>query len=430
MTAAPRAINCTTCGAGQTIPGGGRIATHVCPYCGSALDAHDDFKVLARYTDLKRPDTPLTLGDTGQIRGVAFTVIGIAGWVEEWGSSRWTWTDHQIFSPTHGYGWLTREYGGRWTFTRKLRQYPRHWLKPTAVERAESRPHLWLGNERLAYFETSTARIDYLEGAFNWQPRIGDTTTVITLLGGDRMISLSGFGKRDEHEVEETRLLSAAERESFGLDPTAGDNCPHPLTIAGQWVHHQFVVATCVVFIGLSGLVGAVTNGVGGHVLVDTGRLKVTDLPAEFTFDAPDYARLIKAQVYTDVSNGWAYFDIGLENDEGDLILEGGREVSFYTGYDSDGRWSEGSTRGSLTFEVPGPDSYTLSIEMPEFGSGTGGLDRTNSVFEARITAHRFSWRPFGATAAIFAALLGLTLFWEWTRTKRRFAGSDWTDED
>lgn len=430
MTAAPRAINCPACGAGQTIPGGGRIATHVCPYCGSALDAHDDFKVLARYADLKRPDTPLRLGDTGRIRGVEFTVIGIAGWVEEWGRSRWSWTDHQIFSPTHGYAWLTREYGGRWTFTRKLRQYPRHWLTPTRVETSENRPHLWLGNERLAYYETSTARIDYLEGAFNWQPRIRDTATTITLLGDDRMIGLSGFGQSDEHEVEETRLLNADERESFGLEPTAGDNCPHPLSIARQWVHHKFVLITSAVFIGLSALAGAWVHGYGGHVLVNTGRVPLLDLPADYTFDAPDYARLIKAQIYTDVSNGWAYFDIGLENDDSDLILDGGREISYYSGYDSDGRWTEGSTRASLTFAIPGPDSYTLSIDMPEYGSGISGSDRTNSVVQTIVTAHRFSWRPLMATALIFAAILGATVFAEWLRQKARFSGSDWSDED
>ena len=431
MTAETRAINCPSCGAGQTIPGGGRIATHVCPYCGSALDAHDDFKVLARYTDLKRPDTPLRLGDTGRIHSVEFTVIGIVGWVEEWGRSRWSWTDHQIFSPTHGYAWLTREYGGRWTFTRKLRQYPRHWLTPTRVETSENRPHLWLGNERLAYYETSTARIDYLEGAFNWQPRIRDTATTITLLGEDRMIGLSGFGQSDEHEVEETRLLSADERQSFGLDRTAGDNCPHPLAVARQWVHHKFVVMVCAIFIGLTAFSGMLAlNWGGGNALVNTGRLSFAELPAEFTFDAPPHTRLIRAQIYSNVRNGWAYFDIELENDDGDVVLEGGRELSYYHGVDKDGAWTEDKSRRSVIFEVPGPGTYTLSVDMSEYGSGETGSQLTASGFEARIFAQRFSWRPLVGTGLIFALILGATMLWEWTRMTRRLAGSDWTDED
>ena len=46
-TAKLRFINCTSCGASQNILGGGRVKVQVCPYCGSALDAQKDFRVIA-----------------------------------------------------------------------------------------------------------------------------------------------------------------------------------------------------------------------------------------------------------------------------------------------------------------------------------------------------------------------------------------------
>ena len=36
-----KSIDCTACGAGLDILGGGRVTVHICPYCGTALDALD-----------------------------------------------------------------------------------------------------------------------------------------------------------------------------------------------------------------------------------------------------------------------------------------------------------------------------------------------------------------------------------------------------
>ncbi len=35
-------LNCTECGAGLDVLGGGRVKSHICSYCGAELDAQDD----------------------------------------------------------------------------------------------------------------------------------------------------------------------------------------------------------------------------------------------------------------------------------------------------------------------------------------------------------------------------------------------------
>ncbi|MBB94130.1 MAG: hypothetical protein CML68_05975 [Rhodobacteraceae bacterium] len=428
MTAEIRSINCPACGAGQTVHGGGRVQTHVCPYCGSALDALDDFAILARYENRLRPDTPLNLGDRGTLWGVEFTIIGIAGWVERYDGRSWRWTDHQVFSPTHGYGWITREDTGHWTVTRKLRKFPKQWLSPTSVETAESRPHLWIDGQRLAYYETSTARIEYLEGAFNWAPKVGDTVETVTLVGDGRMITLSGFSGASEREVEDTRMMSPEDCASFGLTPAPRGR--HPLAVGPRWRHHGFVITCAAAFIALTGVVGVVQGGSGGRNLADAGRLKLGELPHEITFDVPEGTRLAKLQLYTDLNDGWAWFDVEIENEDGDVVLGGGRELSYYSGVDNEGAWSEGSRRGTVTFPVSGPDRYTMTIEMPEYGSGNTGDRQTNSFVSAKITGLSYSWRPLGATGVVFALILLATFGWDSLRKARMLAGSDWTDED
>ncbi|MFV0359157.1 DUF4178 domain-containing protein [Tropicimonas sp.] len=426
MTATIRAINCPGCGAGQDVFGGGRVLTQICPYCGSALDALDDFRVITRYSGLKRPESPLSLGDQGRIAGVDFTVIGTIGWMERHRGESWHWTDHQVYSPTHGYAWITLEDGGDLTFTRRLRAMPRNWLSPTMVERAEYRPSVTLGGRRYAYYETSTARIDFLEGAFNWKPAIGDSTTTVSLIAEGAMLDLSE-GK-SEREVELTRLMSGEEIASFGITPPHAATAS-PLRLRPAWPHMAFLRRMALLFavLSLAALVAAWVSG--GVQLAGTGQIRLADLPAEVAVSVPKGARLLRAVLRSDVDNGWAWFDLELEDSGGVPVLAAGREISFYHGVDSDGRWSEGSLSGGVTFVAPPPGDYRLSVEMSEAGSGEFGADVTNSWVSIDISAPRFSAQPLIVAVAVFAAIAVGTVIADASRRRRLLAGSDWSEE-
>ena len=103
-----RSINCTQCGAPLTLHGGHRVESLTCGFCGSVLDAHEDFKVVRTYADLKRPYSPLALGMSGKIKDVEFTIIGMVQYRDAWHDS---WLEYAIYSPTHGYAWVAYEHG-------------------------------------------------------------------------------------------------------------------------------------------------------------------------------------------------------------------------------------------------------------------------------------------------------------------------------
>jgi hypothetical protein len=92
MSGAVRSINCTSCGAGLSVLGGGRVRARVCEYCGAVLDAQHDFKVLATYRDMPRPSSPFRIGMEGEIDGVRWQVIGTLGRLESVGGT-WRWVD-------------------------------------------------------------------------------------------------------------------------------------------------------------------------------------------------------------------------------------------------------------------------------------------------------------------------------------------------
>ncbi|MEP1613549.1 MAG: DUF4178 domain-containing protein [Roseobacter sp.] len=431
MTAATiRAINCTSCGAGLDILGGGRVQIQVCPYCGSALDAQEDFRVIAKYSDLERPETPLKLGDSGVIDDVDFTVIGIIGWVENYRGARWQWVDHQIFSPTHGYSWITYEDTGHLTITRKIRKHPKRWLSVVGVENAETRPTVWVGGKMYDYYETSTAQIDFLEGSFNWAPTLNQTATTITLILDDEMISLTQNTENTEREVERTRLLNDNELQSFGLAQPI--NAPsHPLAAPKRWQHFTFALTTCLAFLLLTLFLGYSFQASKGDVLVSADRVPLTSLPLELEFDVPKKANLVSVSLRTDVSNGWAYFDLELQSVEEDIVHLGGTEVSFYfyTGQDADGFWSEGSREDTFSFAPSAVGAHSLEIEMSEVGSGASGGSQTNTYLTAIIRARQYSWHPMAVVGLILSAMAGAIFGQEWLRKQAVFRKSDWSDD-
>ncbi|KUF12462.1 DUF4178 domain-containing protein [Pseudoponticoccus marisrubri] len=429
MTGTVRAINCPSCGAGQDVLGGGRVQTHVCPYCGGVLDAHEDFRLIAQYADMERPHSPLSLGDTGRIEGVSFTVIGKVGWVERYGGRTWHWLDHQIYSPTHGYAWITLEASGHLTFTRRLRRQPSLWYSARDVELAERRPRVWLGDRQYDYYESSLAEIDFVEGAFNWTPRLGDATSTVTFVGPDGMLALNRGEGSAEREVELTRLLSDAEQGSFGIDHPA-PRASHPLTAPGPWANGPFFKATAMAFLVLSVLLLLFTMMSGGPTLARTDRVSLDALPLTLEFETDASMNLISIDLQTDVTNGWAFFELELEDAEGETLFEGGREVSYYFGRDSEGTWTEGSRSGTLTFRSPAAQSYTLHVDMTEFGSGEVGTRQTNSWISATARGRTYSPSPMWKTVFLFGLVFAACFAYDHWRRNRKFAGSDWSDDD
>ena len=83
------AIALTAQEAGLDVLGGGRVTTHVCGYCGAELDALENYRMLRRFAEMPRPETPLKIGAEGRILGQSWRVIGVLGQSESWRGRSW-----------------------------------------------------------------------------------------------------------------------------------------------------------------------------------------------------------------------------------------------------------------------------------------------------------------------------------------------------
>ena len=63
------------------------------------------------------------------------------------------------------------------------------------------------------------------------------------------------------------------------------------------------------------------------------------------------------------VNNSWVYLDLALVNTATGTVHKVGREVSYYSGYDSDGSWSEGSRNDEAFLSDIPPGRYILEAD-------------------------------------------------------------------
>lgn len=423
MTDATRAINCTNCGAGLPVLGGGRVSTQVCGYCGASLDANDAYRVLDVWDGMERPDSPFQLGMTGQINGVTFTIIGTMAKQEEYRGRYWDWVDHQLFSPTHGYAWLTIE-DGHCVLTRKLRDGPMEaFLTSPQVEMAQNPPRLSWKGTRYRYYSTTNWETTYVEGEFNFRPERGAKGTTVSVMSDDPTDGMLGFVAPNgggELEIERSHLWPEAQA-AFGVASPVRPRGQHPLqdikSTGGPFLIAWFAGLAAVAFI-LGFVVLAVQP--------DEQRLfggAVADLRPELTFTVTDTTRPARVQLSQSLNNAFAGYEVTMTAPDGTPLAETYREISYYSGGSGEDAWSEGSQTQSLNFVPPQAGDYRLAV-TPEPGGSTSGNFRV-TFREGRLNSF-WIW----AAAVLFAGAAAAIPFFGLAKRNGRWKGSDWTSED
>lgn len=376
MTAEIKAINCTNCGATLDVLGGHRVKSLVCNYCGSVMDSHADYQIIQRYRHQPdRPFAPIAIGMEATLKGIPFTVIGMIKYVSHQSGPGWEesydWISFQLYSPTHGYVWLTWN-KGHYLFSYRTRDMP----SPMVPDRLVQKMDVKVEDRTFKMFEGYVATVAYIEGAFTWIAKRGERVHVVEAIDPPRLFSYERGDKELEYSLGE--YMDPGEvHAAFGIDPPGSPEGIHPaqpfdppsilpaLSKVGPMFAAAAIVALLVVFV----------RGSGREVARTTiGSPSSSAWTVPFTVD--DANRLVKIELESPVSNSWIYYDIlvnAADSDEPVLAL--GQEISFYHGRDSDGYWTEGSRRAEALFKVPAAGDYEIEIEASEAGGSIPPLE-------------------------------------------------------
>lgn len=363
------AINCTNCGGALERHGGHRVRTLTCGYCGSQMDAHADYQILQKFENLKRPSAPLKIGMSGTIKGIEQTVIGMIEYAMREEGITYSWVAYQLFSPTHGYGWLIYN-NGHFVFGYQVRDLPSHHNPAHLLPKTEIKA---MGRSFRMY-ESYQAHIRYVEGELTWVAKVGDTVTETEAIDPPFVFSF----ERSETEVEYTlgEYLDRDEiLDAFGEDIDLGYEPidihpaqPFKPSRVGLGAHRAGLIFAPVAVLAL-----LATFALGGGAPIQQATIDDPVTGGTVPFTATDAGYLYQVSLDANVANSWAYYEVGLTREGEDVEIGAlGESIEYYYGRDSDGSWTEGSTTATATFHVPEAGNYELEVQLVEAANMSG----------------------------------------------------------
>lgn len=349
-------LKCPQCGGPVELRAPDQARRVACSYCGSLLDAAHDLAVLEA---LAQPDLVpvLPLGSKGRLRGVEWTVIGAMERSVTVEDVRYPWREYLLHQPREGFRWLV-EAKGHWSFVEAV----------GAGDVGERHGQPTYGGVTFKHFQSGTATVDHVIGEFYWAVARGDETETEDYVAPPRMLS------KEEAESEITWSLGTyvdAEEvwRAFGLagsPPESEGIGPHQPWAGAP---SKQVLARALLAVGVLLLLFAAFSVVGNKIvhrqLVPIPAGAKPGAPESAIFAGPIFAPAgsnLRVKVEAPVSNSWLYLEGALINEETGAVDEFDVEVSYYSGTDSDGSWTEGGRSASRYIAAVPPGRYTMRL--------------------------------------------------------------------
>jgi hypothetical protein len=357
-----KALNCPGCGAPLTIHGMAHTLTVVCPNCLSVLDAKDpNLQVLQQFEAQQRFQPLIPLGTRGKVGGDTYEVIGFQVRGIEVDGTVYTWAEYLLFNPFKGFRYLT-EYQGHWNDVTVLRTMPE-------VSATGARPVAKYLGETYKHFQTAEAETKFVLGEFPWQVRVGEKVTAMDFVSPPRMLSSETTAEETTWSVGEY-TPAARIWEAFTLPgkPPAPvgvfEDQPSPYKGGPKQVWLIFLILLVALFV-----MAQITSGIAAKQVVLQGNYSFTPgNTGEPSFVTPPFELKgrpcdVELSIRTDLSNNWAYLHFTLINSDTSEASDFGREVSYYSGSDSDGSWSEGGPTDDVLIPTVAAGHYYLRVE-------------------------------------------------------------------
>ncbi len=357
-----RSLQCPNCGGTVTLRGFAHTLNAVCVQCLSVLDAKsEEVRVLQNFGEKQRVEPRIPLGRRGTIGGAPFEAIGFQTRQILVESIPYEWREYLLFNPYQGFRYLT-EYDGHWNFVKPLNGAPETSYGAT-VKAFE-----W-GGERYRHFQSARAETTFVLGEFPWQVRVGDSAMCEDYVAPPRMLSSESTEGETTWSLGEytpgAEIWKAFQLE--GSPPAARgvfSNQPSPMSgrVRSAWkTFFALAAALAALFFLVSVFSGqkevfrqkySFTSGVSGEPSYVTSEFDLAGRPSN-----------VEITITTDLENDWAYFRLALINAASDGAYDLGREISYYTGRDSDGAWSEGNRKDTALIPTVPAGRYYLRVE-------------------------------------------------------------------
>ena len=364
-----KGLNCPNCGAAIQLRSGELARTVACSSCAAVLDAKDpNLRVLQEFKGVMRWTPLIPLGTRGKLKGEPYEVIGFQVRGINVDDTDYLWGEYLLWNPYQGFRYLT-EYDGHWNDVVVVKKTPEE-------KGGGAQPIVVYLGETFKHFQTAVAKTHFVLGEFPWEVRLGDKARTRDFVAPPHILS------EETTDDEKTWSLGTYVSPQYiweafqlpGKPPSPRGvyaNQPDPSAGSAGALGKIFQVFAAILVAML-----VVRQLTARRDMVFRQQYSVSSHnPDSTAFVTPVFAvqgrtSNVRLTIDTDLSNNWAYFNVALINEQSGTAYDFGREVSYYSGYDSDGSWSEGSTRDRATIPSVPSGQYYLRVQ-PELGNDT-----------------------------------------------------------
>ena len=340
---ATEALRCSGCGNAVNLRNPGSILV-ACSSCGVANNLSASGKLVLAYSQTaEKLQLHLPLGSAGVLQGHSYEVIGflrLAGGGD-------IWDEYLLYNASEGVRWLVCSQG-HWTFVR------------TATAPSLVTTKISYKSFTFKHFADYKSTVVAVLGEFYWQVRRGDSADCSDYICPPHVMSREKSKKEivwSQGTYISGSEIAAAFDTKEAVRKGVGINQPSPSIL-----NYVFAFALSVVLVMLVDIfVHPKIQTIALNQMDMTKNSNTSELVSEpFILKAPH--SFFRVYTNTDVSNNWVALEYRLTNQETGETRVMNREVSYYSGYDSDGSWSEGGPSDSATLSNVTGGTYVLEV--------------------------------------------------------------------
>jgi hypothetical protein len=311
----------------------------------------------------------LALGSKGKVDGVNYEVIGFV--IKRERVYRYKWNEYLLFNPYHGYAFLS-EYNGHWNFIWPIEHDPR---------KSSVSGDFYHEQEEFKLYQKYSADVVYARGEFFFDV-VGTTRDTINYdyIAPPRLLTLeqnedSRLWCEGEY-ITPREIAEAFKIESSGLPRRQGIGYTQPFN---KSFTDQALISLTVVLLLVTLVLQLVMNNNAAEQVIfsasyDRNELKDQKVVVTPSFELKGGTQSLAVNIHSPLSNDWFFSAFTLVNEADGSEYNFTKEIEFYSGYDGDGYWTEGSKSAEAFLSKIPEGKYHLNI-YPEYGFGTQSFD-------------------------------------------------------
>ncbi len=360
----------------------------------------------------------IPLGSTGVIRNKQWEVIG---YIERKESEDNYWSEYLLFSAEFAeYSWLT-EANGHWNLIFKSKIIPDLSYKSSSSLMKTIADY---NGEKYCLFHKGISELKFANGKFNFPLELGENVHFEDYVNPPKILTYESCAESKTWSIGEY-INSSVIKKAFGI---SSEKMPYNVGVSSNQLSYskkfynqifKFWVFFLIflTFLHLINLKCAKNEIVYSEKFIynpnDLEKTKVTS-----QFELNNGSKNVEIFLTAFINNNWMEIKGELINDDNGYSIDFNESIEFYTGFDSDGSWSEGSQISSIVLPQVPSGKYHINLEADS-------KELSETQYEIVVKRDVEIWSNYFFSLLLISLLPVLALI-----LKKRFETQQWADSN